>query len=95
VRIISRHEKQELYKKYVVKSVDPNTKEEVKYKDIFEAANTIKKTRPVKASRGALRCGIFKSSNPHAHRGKYLGLWWVTIGENRLMDNGKWKTVIY
>ena len=71
-----------LYEKFRVASIDPKTKKRVEFNDIFEAADTIKKTRPIKASRSALRCGIFKASNPKARRGKYLGLVWETTGVN-------------
>lgn len=77
-----------------MKSINPDTKEQVEFKDIYEAADIIKKTRPVKASRSALRGGIFKSSNPNAHRGKYLGLWWITTGVNVYnKTTGKWHTI--
>lgn len=61
----------------------------MEFDDIFDAANTIKETRPVKASRSALRNGIFKASNPKARRGKYLGLQWVTIGVNMYDEYNK------
>ena len=64
--------------------------EVTEFRDIYEAADHIKDTRPVKASRSALRNGIFKSSNPKARRGKYLGLQWYTIGINIFDEEGKW-----
>ena len=74
--------KNALFQKFSVRSINLQTGERRDFRDIYEAANHIKETRPVKASRSALRNGIFKSSNPKARRGKYLGLQWVTIGVN-------------
>lgn len=79
--------KQALYRRFKVMSIDQAGRE-VEFQDIYEAANTIKETRPVKASRSALRSGIFKASNPNARRGKYLGLKWVTIGINEFDIEG-------
>ena len=62
----------------------------MEFRDIFEAADYIKTSRATKASRSAIRRGIFKSSNPAAKRNKYLGTQWVTIGVNIFTDEGKW-----
>ena len=70
-----------LFEKFSVRSIS-HTGERRDYKDIYEAADFIKDNRATKASRSALRNGIFKSSNPKARRGKYLGMTWVTIGVN-------------
>ena len=71
-----------LYYRFKVCCVNEDTKEKLEFDDIFEAANYIKDSRATKASRSALRRGIFKASNPDARRGKYLGYRWITIGEN-------------
>ena len=71
-----------LYYKFKVLGINEDTKEKLEFEDIFEAADYIKDSRATKASRSALRRGIFKASNPNARRGKYLGFRWITTGEN-------------
>lgn len=71
-----------IYHRFKVRSINLDTKERIEFEDIYKAADYVKRTRPVKASRSALRNGIFKASNPNSRRGKYLGLRWETTGEN-------------
>lgn len=71
-----------LYYRFKVSGINEDTKEKLEFNDIFEAANYVKDSRATKASRSALRRGIFKASNPDARRGKYLGFRWETTGEN-------------
>lgn len=77
----------DLYKKFAVRG---NSKD---YRNIFEAADYIKDSRATKASRSAIRKGIFKSSNPAARRNKYMGIQWVTTGVNIFDIDGKWLRV--
>lgn len=78
-----------LYKRFAVKGIVDG--EVMSFRDIFEAADYIKTNRCTKASRSAIRRGIFKSSNPAAKRNKYLGTQWITVGVNIFDDEGKWK----
>ena len=80
-----------LYCKFSVRCIEHNG-ERRDFKDIYEAADYVKDSRTTKASRSALRNGIFKSSNPKARRGKYLGMQWITIGINVFDEKtGEWK----
>ncbi len=77
-----------LYKRFSVQCIIKG--KVIEFRDIFEAADYIKDGRATKASRSALRRGIFKSSNPAAKRNKYLGTQWTTTGINIFNNDGKW-----
>ena len=79
--------RENLYKKFAVRGDGKD------FRNIFEAADYIKDGRATKASRSAIRRGIFKSSNPAARRNKYMGIQWITIGINIFDIEGKWMRV--
>ena len=79
--------KDNLYKKFAVRGDGQD------FRNIFEAADYIKDGRATKASRSAIRRGIFKSSNPAARRNKYMGIQWITTGVNIFDEEGKWLRV--